>query len=66
MDINDIVNILVNNSVAVGVIVYFLYRDNKWTTQLQKTLDTLQASVESVKELIERMEKKEGSDDKRD
>lgn len=64
MTMDELVNLLVNNGVAIGVIVYFLYRDNKWTTQLQKTLDTLDASVKAVKELIENhLDKGDDKDD---
>lgn len=64
MTMDELVNLLVNNGVAIGVIVYFLYRDNKWTTQLQKTLDTLDASVQAVKELIENhLDKGDDKDD---
>ena len=49
----DILTILVNNGVAVGIIAYFIYRDNKFMNNLSVTLATLQKSVESVKELLE-------------
>lgn len=49
----DILTILVNNGVAVGIIAYFIYRDNKFMNNLSVTLTTLQKSVESVKELLE-------------
>lgn len=53
LSFENIINVIVNNSVAVGVIIYFLYRDNKWTAQLQKSLDALQSAVCTVKELVE-------------
>lgn len=49
----DILTVLVNNGVAVGIIAYFIYRDNKFMNNLSVTLTTLQKSVESVKELLE-------------
>lgn len=59
----DIVNLLVNNGVAVAVIAYFIYRDNKFMNQLQTTLTTLQTSVDSVKQLLEHRYSKEDEDD---
>lgn len=50
---DDILTLLVNNGVAVGIIAYFIYRDNKFMNNLSVTLATLQKSVESVKELLE-------------
>lgn len=59
----NFVNIIVNNGVAVGIIVYFIYRDNKFMNTLTKTLTTLQDSVSSVKELLEHYINKKGDSD---
>lgn len=50
---NDIVNIIVNNGVAVGIIIYFMYRDNKFMSSLQTSLTTLLKSTESIQHLLE-------------
>lgn len=54
MDINDIVSALFNNGVAVALLAYFVYRDNKFMSSLDVTLKTLQTSVDSVKDLLEK------------
>lgn len=52
----DIVNIIVNNGVAVGIIIYFIYRDTKFLTSLQTSLTTLLTSTENIQKLLERSE----------
>lgn len=65
VSMNEIVSIIVNNGVAVGIIAYFIYRDNKFMNSLTTTLTTLQTSVNSMKELLERIYEKEDEDEKR-
>lgn len=54
MEIESIVSIIMNNGVAVALLAYFVYRDNKFMTSLDVTLKTLQTSVDSVKDLLEK------------
>ena len=48
---SDIVNIIVNNGVAVGVVVFFLYKDFHWNNELLKTLTTIQVTLEELSKL---------------
>lgn len=48
MEVNEIVNLFVNNSVAVAVIIYFMIRDYKFVSSLSKTLQEL---IDTVKNL---------------
>lgn len=50
----DIVNLFVNNGVAVAVIFYFMYRDYRFQETLQKTLQTLVDTVDALKETLEK------------
>lgn len=59
MGINEVVSLIVNNGVAVGLLAYFVYRDNKFMNSLNITLKSLQTSVESVKDMLEKRERKE-------
>lgn len=59
MGINEVVSLIVNNGVAVGLLAYFVYRDNKFMNSLNITLKSLQTSVESVKNMLEKRERKE-------
>lgn len=54
MEIESIVSIIMNNGVAVALLAYFVYRDNKFMTSLDVTLKTLQTSVDSVRDLLEK------------
>jgi len=57
MDTETVVSLIINNGVAVGLLAYFVYRDNKFMNQLTVTLTTLQKSVDSVKRLLEKRDK---------
>ena len=45
---SDIVNIIVNNGVAVGIVIYFLYKDYKWNDELLKTLTSIQVTLSDM------------------
>lgn len=45
IDMSDIINIIINNGVAVGIVVYFLYKDYKWNDELLKTLTSIQVTL---------------------
>jgi hypothetical protein len=49
---DDVVNLLVNNGVAVAVILYFMYRDYKFQETLQRTLQTLVDTVEALHDML--------------
>lgn len=53
MEGTNVVDLMLNSGVSVALLVYFIYKDNKFTTQLSVTLETLQKSIESIKTLIE-------------
>lgn len=47
-----IVNMILNSSVSIIVIAYFMYRDFKFIMQLQQTLQTLVDTVDCLKDVI--------------
>ena len=49
---NAVVNMILNSSVSIAVIAYFMYRDFKFMMQLQKTLQTLVDTVDVLKNVI--------------
>lgn len=64
MEIENIVSVIINNGVAVSLLAYFVYRDNKFMSSLDVTLKTLQTSVDSVRDLLKKeVEKKRGEED---
>lgn len=63
MEIESIISAIINNGVAVGLLGYFVYRDNKFMSNLDVTLKTLQTSVDSVRALLENKVEKRDKDD---
>ena len=63
MEIENIVSVIINNGVAVSLLAYFVYRDNKFMSSLDVTLKTLQTSVDSVRDLLEQKVEKRDKDD---
>lgn len=63
MEIESIISAIINNGVAVGLLAYFVYRDNKFMSNLDVTLKTLQTSVDSVRALLEKEVEKRDKDD---
>lgn len=61
----DVVNLIVNSGVAVGVIVYFLYRDYKFMASLHSTLTTLENTTESINKLLESIKEVKRNEDNR-
>lgn len=57
---NDLVNVIVNNGVAVGIVIYFLYKDFKWNDELLKTLTTIQVTLQDMMKEISKNEHNEG------
>lgn len=57
MEINDLITMFVNNGVAVAVIIYFMFRDYKFITQLTKILQEL---IDSVNDATRTLKGKEG------
>lgn len=53
----EIVNLLVNNSVAIAVVAFYMYKDIKFMDTLQKTLITLVDTVNNLKDIVDKQEK---------
>lgn len=45
MEMDTFASMMLNSGVSIAVIAYFMYRDNKFMTQLQQTLQTLVDTV---------------------
>jgi len=50
MELEEMTNLFLNTGVTVAVIAYFIYRDNKFMGELQKTLTTLVDTVNALRE----------------
>lgn len=56
MEVKNIIDLIVNNGTAVALLIYFIYKDNKFTSQIEKALVSID---ESLKILRATMEKKD-------
>ena len=52
MEVPEIVNLFVNNGVAVAMVIYFAVRDWKLNSRIQETLVTLVDTVETLKDFV--------------
>lgn len=52
MEMQELVSAIVNSSVSVAVIAYFMYRDNKFMAQLHQTLQALVDTVNALKDSL--------------
>lgn len=53
MEMNELVNLIVNNGAAVVIIVYFMYRDYHFMSQMQETLTTLVNTVGCLEKILD-------------
>ena len=56
---DDLVNLIMNSSVTIVVLAYFIYRDYKFNDKLNSSLVTLNETVNLVKDLSLKDEKEE-------
>lgn len=55
---DNILTLIINNGSAVALLVYFIYKDNKFTETITKALTSIEESLDIIKEsLKERGEK---------
>lgn len=45
----EIFNIIINNGVAIGVLVYFIYRDNKYINYLMTSIEELKNNIQEIR-----------------
>ena len=53
---DEIVNLFMNSSVAIGVIVYFIFRDYKFTSSLNEKLTQLIDAMSTISQYLKDME----------
>lgn len=52
MEMDALITMIVNSSVSIVVIAYFLFRDFKFMSTLEKTLQSLVDTVDTLKDII--------------
>lgn len=50
--IETIVDVIKNLGVPVGLLIYYIYKDNKFTEQLTKALTSIEESLEIIREAV--------------
>ena len=58
MSVEQIISVITNNGVSIGLLLYFVYRDNKFMNTLNTTLTTLRNTTESIKKMLEKRDTK--------
>lgn len=53
---DELVKLIMDSSVTIIIIAYFIFRDFKFMTQLQQTLTTLVDTVDVLKTMLTREE----------
>lgn len=54
MSMTDILNLIVNSGVAVFVVAYFIYKDNKFNNELVKTLTEITTTLKDMQDDLNR------------
>lgn len=47
---NDIITLIVNNGSAITLLIYFIYKDNKFTETITKSLTAIEESLEIIRD----------------
>ena len=55
---NDIASLIINNGAAIGLLVYFVYKDNKFTSMISKSLTNISNSLDIIQEILNKEVKK--------
>lgn len=52
MKIEDLVKLIVDNGISIALLIYFVYKDNKFTENITKSLTAIQDSLEILKDNV--------------
>ena len=50
MTVEQLVQLIVNNGTAVALLIYFIYKDNKFTDSINKSLNAINESLNIIKD----------------
>lgn len=50
MTIEQLVQLIVNNGTAVALLIYFIYKDNKFTESISKSLTAIEESLTLIRD----------------
>lgn len=49
---DQLIDLIVNNGTAIALLVYFIYKDNKFTDQMTKSLTAINDSLDIIKDKV--------------
>ena len=52
MNFESLLKLIVDNGTSLALLVYFIYKDNKFTENLTKSLTAIQDSLEILKDRV--------------
>lgn len=61
--LDEIVNLIVNNGTAVALLIYFIYKDNKFTENITKALTSIEESLQIIKDSVNKNERNTDKED---
>lgn len=50
--LDEIVDLMINNGTAVALLIYFIYKDNKFTENITKALTSIEESLQIIKDSV--------------
>ena len=50
--LDDIVNLIVDNGTAVALLIYFIYKDHKFTDNITRALTSIEESLQIIKDSV--------------
>lgn len=51
---NEVVNMIINNGSAIGLLIYFIYKDNKFTETINKSLTNISNSLDIIQNILQK------------
>lgn len=51
--LDEMVNLMINNGTAIALLIYFIYKDNKFSENITKALTSIEESLKIIKESID-------------
>lgn len=61
--LNEIANLMINNGTAVALLIYFIYKDNKFTETITRALSSIEESLEIIKESVSKNKRNADKED---
>lgn len=55
---NDVASMIINNGAAIGLLLYFVYKDNKFTSMISKSLTNISNSLDIIQDILNKEVKK--------